>query len=955
LSIALIVIFHHFYVRKKFMRLKKLVPMAGFCAVSFLSSSAMGEAQWLYHCETQKCLDAAYKGRVQVSECHNDHQAQKWEKDTPSSDKIKNSYWSFKYDKDQCLDMYNGLSVHYNNCDSNKQAQTWESPEATEVWRVKNLYQLKKQGNQCLYVDTNGTNDPLVKGQDCIYAEGLIPTRQKWKWVSVGTTGEDICNLNTTKAMSGKKTKPASLSADITFGPLKVGTLALDTLEKLRAEIKNVTQHIEQFEKKEANVQQVDWGKIVKIVRQLIDAYRTFEVAVKAPLPPIEPVFQWEYVQNLSAEDQEWYWHTPQGTYLMPYTWFLALEVPEPWKKFDSKALATQDFAGIISQFIAAKQKGSAVQESSTAGLRFASPNYLARFGMLTLPQSKYNPDGLPAGLTKQDNFVDPTVPNSRKQTVLGMGCALCHTGKVQYNNKTLYIDGAPAQTSLDLFGAKLAVSLIQTLLPDSIIPLHFSRFNRFATNVYGHKPTTLEWFTLYIKLATYLIESAQDAGSGLPSTLAGFFRLDALDSIGNQVFGVEIDPKVNMGPTTAPVSYPMLWTVPWLAWAEYPGVVRSPMIRNVGEALGVKAPINLTTADLNLLYKSTVLVDELYRFETLLMENYIPIDIKTPPTEDPWEYVKQHKALPGLQPPSWEAAAAKGLLPPINNAKLAAGKELYEELCQSCHLPPLNDPAIGNTDAEGNLNSAYWEPKSADEGVAPQFQRQFLKVKKLNIQEIGTDPQTVLNFAQRFPDFANMTWGPESGIVRNINTTDADGTQKVGQTMTMADGLKYTTQAAAYRWYRDNGITDKDTIVRLNGYRPNVVLLEPTYRARPLDGIWATGPFLHNGSVANLYELLLPASQRANEFIVGDTEFDPRKVGFKSYERDTPAKRAKKVKEGYTLFTVNYLNSGKPILGNSNAGHEFKDDGKVLGEGILGRALSDTERYELIEYLKTL
>lgn len=48
-----------------------------------------------------------------------------------------------------------------------------------------------------------------------------------------------------------------------------------------------------------------------------------------------------------------------------------------------------------------------------------------------------------------------------------------------------------------------------------------------------------------------------------------------------------------------------------------------------------------------------------------------------------------------------------------------------------------------------------------------------------------------------------------------------------------MADGLKYTTQAASNRWYRDNGITDEETIIRLNGYRPNVVLLEPTYRYR--------------------------------------------------------------------------------------------------------------------------
>jgi hypothetical protein len=513
-------------------------------------------------------------------------------------------------------------------------------------------------------------------------------------------------------------------------------------------------------------------------------------------------------------------------------------------------------------------------------------------------------------------------------------------------------MDGAPSQVSLDLFGIKYGVALLQTLLPESLRDWQFPRFDRFATRVYGHKPNALEWVKLYIDLAVYSVEMGLAGATDQDSTPAGFFRLDALDAIGNQVFGVDIGPKSNMGPTTAPVSYPMLWTVPWLAWAEYPGVVRSPMIRNVGEALGVMAKVNFTTADPTLLYKSTALIDELYRFETLLMEGEIPWDI-TAPTPDPWDYVKKNKALPGLQAPSWKQAVAKGLLPAIDEAKAAKGQVLYERMCQKCHLPPLNDPAIGTVDAEGNLNSAYWEPKAADVGVAPEYQRQFLKVKKLNIKEIGTDPQNVVNFAQRFPDMGKMTWSELSGIKRDIPTTDAEGTPKVGQIMTMADGLKYTTQATANRWYEDNNITDTATIMRLEGYRPNLVLLEPTYRARPLNGLWATAPFLHNGSVANIYELLLPVAQRATKFIVGETEFDPEQLGFTSYI-DNPVMQQQKQQEGYTLYSVTDEN-GQPITGNSNAGHEFTGDGTVLGNGIIGRELSDEERYQLIEYLKTL
>ena len=102
-----------------------------------------------------------------------------------------------------------------------------------------------------------------------------------------------------------------------------------------------------------------------------------------------------------------------------------------------------------------------------------------------------------------------------------------------------------------------------------------------------------------------------------------------------------------------------------------------------------------------------------------------------------------------------------------------------------------------------------------------------------------------------------------------------------------------------------------------------------PKYKARPLNGIWATAPYLHNGSVPNLFELLKPASAddaskaAPPKFTVGNREFDPIHVGYRSdsgpFEFDTT------------------------LEGNSNVGHEF------------GTGLSDDERFELIEYLKTL
>ena len=66
-----------------------------------------------------------------------------------------------------------------------------------------------------------------------------------------------------------------------------------------------------------------------------------------------------------------------------------------------------------------------------------------------------------------------------------------------------------------------------------------------------------------------------------------------------------------------------------------------------------------------------------------------------------------------------------------------------------------------------------------------------------------------------------------------------------------------------------------------LHGYRefPLPPAPDRVYKAAPRDGVWATPPFLHNGSVPNLYEMLIPANERTKKFYVG-REFDPVKVG---------------------------------------------------------------------------
>ncbi len=103
-----------------------------------------------------------------------------------------------------------------------------------------------------------------------------------------------------------------------------------------------------------------------------------------------------------------------------------------------------------------------------------------------------------------------------------------------------------------------------------------------------------------------------------------------------------------------------------------------------------------------------------------------------------------------------------------------------------------------------------------------------------------------------------------------------------------------------------------------------------PVYPARPLEGIWATAPYLHNGSVPTLYHLLLPAAQRPKKFPVGQKDFDPVNVGFVI----DPAKITPQT--ALTLFEMDTT-----LPGNLNTGHEW------------GTQLPEDDRLALIEYLK--
>ncbi|MEX8503806.1 MAG: di-heme-cytochrome C peroxidase [Leptothrix ochracea] len=616
--------------------------------------------------------------------------------------------------------------------------------------------------------------------------------------------------------------------------------------------------------------------------------------------------------QGWSAADSLWFYTTTQGSDLMPYDFFLALEQMDTAKPFRDNA-------------------------------------HMNKYRYLPQKPTFSNPDGLSVG------FV---LDNYKGQNYVGLTCAACHTGQVNYKGTAIRIDGGPAGADMESFmediGRALTLTMhdgvkrarfIKAVLArghyrnESDIVADLDKYaQRVSTYAVINHPTTpyrygrLDAFgRIYNRVLEHVMSAEQ-----LRDILARTLPLDDVDRVMKGVQNVisaddrdhilerirpflSVKQQLRLGqaiynPPNAPVSYPFLWDIPQHDYVQWNGLAANagvgPIGRNAGEVIGVFGTLDWRSQRHSTL--STLIGGQDSSEATVNFESSINVrNLRR---------IERH--LQKLKSPRWP----QKILGPIDAERAQRGDRLFAKYCVSCHDEMDRD--------------------SADRRVIAQM---------TGVDIVKTDPKMANN---------SVAYSGYSGILRNLYVDTSVGeimlqrTAPVAALLTKADinvvatpdPDKWRVQAWLERLYDfasaffDNEIKPS---IKQGQYTPDTTV-EPfaslqAYKARPLNGIWATAPYLHNGSVPTLDDLLLPVRRegdpkdgeyRPQTFKVGSREFDPIKVGFRTDLGD--------------LFETRFL-------GNTNVGHEYAARPTPQKDGTVLPALTREERQDLLEYLKTL
>ena len=603
----------------------------------------------------------------------------------------------------------------------------------------------------------------------------------------------------------------------------------------------------------------------------------TMEVRFSRPDPSIVA----DYRNGLTPAQRETYYHLSQGSEILPWILLTAVDVADP---------------GSTKPFV----------------------ENLERYGLLPDPARD---DGLPVGLTVSSS------PFTFGIDFVGITCAACHVGELRHDGKAVRIDGAPNMFNMQLFYSQAIEALMAATSDRAKLWRTLKRLGRQDYGRYGVaapfvRPATLVYYganmllhrdRLDARLELIAVIRAAKEQRDPKHPTSGFGRLDAFDGTRNFIFtrlrkadaggDFEVN-RANMARLDAAVKFPPLWSrkaqplelvaayreqpqrfppvwgfkdYDWIEWTINTNTV---LERNFTETLGAGATVVLDPRRTASLFESSIPMRNMHDLEWLAYY---------------------------IDPPRWPAAIFGEIKPDL----AAAGEGIFRSRCAGCH--------------------EYGDDRRTPTGL--------IRLRGMRPEEVGTDATVALRISCPVPDTGALVIPPRSYTAEDSQLLRECAGVKAGTAFT-GNSFARTVQAAVdsikQKAFASAGIDAAQQRAMEDLDRRERVLWRDTlldthppygpYAARPLYGIWAAAPYLHNGSVPTLYHLLVPPEQRPKTFALGAREYDPVRLGFAV---DTACDQQDCVVDATRI-------------GDGNGGHLFGTD------------LAESDRMALLEYLKT-
>jgi len=602
----------------------------------------------------------------------------------------------------------------------------------------------------------------------------------------------------------------------------------------------------------------------------------TIEVRFDRP----DPLIVADYSNGLTPAQKETYYHLSQGAEILPWFLLTALDVADP---------------GSAKPFV----------------------ENLKRYGLLPDPARN---DGLPVGLTVSSN------PFTFGMDFVGITCAACHVGELHHDGKAVRVDGAPNMFDLQLFysdaiEAVMAATSDRGKLWRALKRMGRQDYERYGIAALFVRPATLVYYGTNIllhrdrldaRLELLAVISAAKEQRDPQHLTSGFGRLDAFDGTRNFIFTrlrkadasgnfevnganmVKLDAAVKFPPLWSrkarppepveayreqPQRFPPVWGFRDYDWVEWTIDTNTVMERNVTETLGAGATVVLDPQAASL-FESSIPIKNMHDLEWLAYY---------------------------IDPPRWPTAIFGEIKPDL----AAAGQRIFQSRCAGCH--------------------EYDDDRRTPTGL--------IGLRGMRPEDVGTDATAALRISCPVPDAGPLVIPPKSYTVEDSQLlrdcagvavgaafagnsfarTVQAAVDSIKQKAYEAAGIDAAQQRAMEDLDRRGDVTWRDTLLDTRPpYGP--------YAARPLYGIWAAAPYLHNGSVPTLYHLLLPPEQRPKIFALGGRDYDPVMLGFRV---DTAC-----AQQDCVVDTTR--------TGDGNGGH------------LWGTDLARPDRMALLEYLKT-